>query len=107
MSFPFSTFDASGTRPRTVREGYAIWSGTYDEMLSDDLDGPLLAQFARHLPSESARVIDPGCGTGRTGAWPRREFLPAAIDGLDVSPEMIAELIDHPIGSGFVWRTQS
>jgi SAM-dependent methyltransferase len=34
-------------------------------------------------------AADLGCGTGRTGAWLRRRGVPA-IDGVDLTPEMLA-----------------
>jgi ubiquinone/menaquinone biosynthesis C-methylase UbiE len=70
------------------REGYRLWSGTYD-----DTPNPVLALESRLLPDflpgpAGLRVLDAGCGTGRWMRW----FVTrgAQVCGIDASPEMIA-----------------
>lgn len=73
---------------------YRDWAETYDSHLEHDLGYTLpetvAAQFAKVVADKSARVIDIGCGTGLTAAGlARRGFN--NLDGLDFSPEMLAE----------------
>jgi SAM-dependent methyltransferase len=39
--------------------------------------------------TKARRAADLGCGTGRTGAWPRAHGV-ARVDGIDLSPDMLA-----------------
>ena len=73
-----------------VREGYAEWSRTYEATVHDEMDVRLLERL-RAVDWPGARtVLDLACGTGRIGRWLRRRCAAAAIDGLDVTPEMLA-----------------
>jgi len=70
-----------------VRSGYGEWVATYEQTVEDAMDIELLAAL------ESVRwegeVADLGCGTGRTGAWLAERGV-EAIDGVDLTPEMLA-----------------
>ncbi len=84
----FSDFDARGYRTEDVRSGYAEWLRTYEATVADLMDIPLLEALTS-VPWASLRsAADLGCGTGRTGAWLRRRGV-AAIDGVDLTPEML------------------
>lgn len=77
-----------------ARELYRDWAESYDQHLEGDLGytlpGDVAACFARIIKDRKARVLDIGCGTGLTGlALNRHGFN--AIDGLDFSPEMLAQ----------------
>jgi SAM-dependent methyltransferase len=84
-----SRFDPPELHRRSVAEGYAIWSKNYDQMLTYNLDGPILTSFLPFLSSVAGCVIDLGCGTGRTGRWLKENASVGEIDGVDVSGEMI------------------
>ncbi len=72
-----------------VGAGYAAWAAGYDAQ-----DNPMIAAVERYLdrhalPFRGARVLDIGCGTGRTMARALAEGA-ASATGLDASPEMLA-----------------
>ena len=73
-----------------VREGYAEWSRTYEQTVQDEMDLRLLDRV-RTIDWSSARgILDLACGTGRIGVWLRRHCPDADIDGIDLTPEMLA-----------------
>ena len=85
----FAAFDARGYRTVDVRSGYGEWVATYEQSVEDAMDIDLL-EALRHVPwSTSGRAADLGCGTGRTGAWLHGRGV-ASIDGVDLTPEMLA-----------------
>src|SRR5215471_9282503 len=65
----FSSFDTRGYRTVSAREGYRMWSSSYEETIKKNMDLWLLDQISTVRWSEVARAADLGCGTGRTGAW--------------------------------------
>ena len=72
-----------------VRQGYAEWSRTYEATVHDEMDVRLLERL-RAVDWSGARVVlDLACGTGRIGRWLRRHCPAAAIDGVDLTPEML------------------
>ena len=81
----FSTFDRRGYRTVDARAGYGEWAATYEDTVQDAMDLDLLEVVDVEW---GGVVADLGCGTGRTGEWlrPRVE----AIDGVDLTPEMLA-----------------
>jgi SAM-dependent methyltransferase len=83
----FEAFDTRGYRTVDVRSGYGEWVATYEQTVEDAMDIELLDAL------ESVRwegeVADLGCGTGRTGAWLAERGV-EAIDGVDLTPEMLA-----------------
>jgi SAM-dependent methyltransferase len=85
----FKTYDSRGYRTVDVRTGYGEWVTTYEQTVEDVMDIAVLDQLTRPHWSATTRAVDLGCGTGRTGAWLRRHGVPA-IDGVDLTPEMLA-----------------
>jgi SAM-dependent methyltransferase len=85
----FSTFDRRGYRTVDVRAGYGEWAGTYEDTVQDAMDIALLERLEAPSWPAVRRAADLGCGTGRTGAWLRRHGV-ASIEGVDVTPEMLA-----------------
>ena len=83
----FADFDARGYRTVDVRTGYAEWVPTYEETVQDAMDIALLDELTS--VDWTGRAADLGCGTGRTAAWLRAHGA-ATIDGVDLTPEMLA-----------------
>jgi SAM-dependent methyltransferase len=84
----FSSFDTRGYRTVSTREGYRIWSSSYEETIKTDMDLWLLERISTVRWNEVARAADLGCGTGRTGAWLKSRGVPE-VDGVDLTPEML------------------
>lgn len=72
-----------------VREGYAEWARTYEQTVYDEMDLRLLERLRTVDWSAVRSVLDLACGTGRIGAWVRRRCPTAALDGVDITPEML------------------
>jgi SAM-dependent methyltransferase len=85
----FSEFDTRGYRMVDVRTGYGEWVETYEETVEDAMDIALLDELERPAWREVRRAADLGCGTGRTAGWLRDRGV-RSIDGVDISPEMLA-----------------
>jgi SAM-dependent methyltransferase len=83
----FEAFDRRGYRTVDARTGYGAWAPTYEGTVLDAMDVELLDALTELHPA-GAVVADLGCGSGRTGAWLRAHGA-AAIDGVDVTPEML------------------
>jgi len=71
-----------------VREGYGEWVRTYEDTVQDEMDLRLLERLVTVDWSAARFVLDLACGTGRVGVWLRARSE-AAIDGVDVTPEML------------------
>lgn len=82
------------TSPDAARKLYANWATSYDESFAETrayLAPARIAEvYAGHADMDDAPILDIGAGTGLVaealqshGSWP--------IDGLDISPEMLAE----------------
>jgi SAM-dependent methyltransferase len=85
----FTPFDTRGYRTVDVRSGYGEWVDTYEQTVEDAMDIELLERLT--AVRWAGEVADLGCGTGRTGAWlSRRHPEVSAIDGVDLTPEMLA-----------------
>ena len=84
----FSSFDTRGYRTVSTRDGYRMWSSTYEETIKKDMDLWLLDQISTVRWSEVARAADLGCGTGRSGAWLKSHGV-QQVDGVDLTPEML------------------
>jgi SAM-dependent methyltransferase len=82
----FKAFDTRGYRTVDVRTGYGEWVATYEDTVEDAMDIALLDELRE--VQWSGEAADLGCGTGRTGTW-MREHGVAAIDGADLTPEML------------------
>ena len=65
----FSSFDTRGYPTVSAREGYRIWSPSYEETVKEDMDTWLLEQVRTVAWTDVRRAADLGCGTGRTGSW--------------------------------------
>jgi SAM-dependent methyltransferase len=85
----FSDFDARGYRTVDVRTGYGEWVATYERIVEDAMDIALLDALTTPPWQAQRSAADLGCGTGRTGAWLRQHGV-AEIDGVDLTPEMLA-----------------
>jgi predicted TPR repeat methyltransferase len=84
--------------PEDNRRLYAKWAATYESSFVDAKQyrypKAISEVFNEHVPAdedEVARVVDIGCGTGLTGMYLSRLRSHLQIDGLDISPEMLAE----------------
>jgi SAM-dependent methyltransferase len=84
----FAAFDERGYRTVDVRTGYREWVPTYEDTVQDVMDIALLDELGTIEWDAVARAADLGCGTGRTAAWLRAHGV-AAIDGVDLTPEML------------------
>jgi SAM-dependent methyltransferase len=84
----FAAFDERGYRTVDVRTGYREWVPTYEDTVQDVMDIALLDELRTIEWDAVARAADLGCGTGRTAAWLRAHGV-AAIDGVDLTPEML------------------
>lgn len=83
----FSLYDARNYDTASVTEGYAEWARTYDQKMLDMMDRSLLSRLDVAWRGEA---IDLACGTGRVGAWLVEQGV-AAVDGVDLTPEMLAK----------------
>jgi len=72
-----------------VREGYGEWVRTYEQTVQDEMDLRLLEGLPTVDWSVARCVLDLACGTGRIGVWLRGRSS-AAIDGVDITPQMLA-----------------
>jgi SAM-dependent methyltransferase len=71
-----------------VRQGYGEWVRTYEQDVQDEMDLRLLDRLQTVDWTALHNVLDLACGTGRIGAW-LRAHTSAAIDGVDITPEML------------------
>ncbi|MBB4285941.1 class I SAM-dependent DNA methyltransferase [Roseospira goensis] len=80
--------------PDAVRDLYRDWAADYDHDTVGRLGyvAPRIAVdvFADHLAGREAPIIDVGCGTGLAGVALRTRGF-RHVDGLDLSPDMLAE----------------
>lgn len=84
----FSAFDTRGYRTVDARSGYGEWAATYEQTVKEGMDLPLLGELSVDWAAAN-EVADLGCGTGRTGTWLRERGV-GEIDGVDLTPEMLA-----------------
>jgi predicted TPR repeat methyltransferase len=79
--------------PDEAKSLYRDWARRYDGDVYGDIKvtgtARIAALLGSHLSDRSASIIDLGCGTGAAGAELKRAGF-AHIDGLDLSPEMLA-----------------
>ena len=83
-----SSFDARNYPTVTPREGYRVWSASYEETIKEDMDLRLLERIRTIRWDDVERAADLGCGTGRTGSWLRAHGV-WQVDGVDFTPEML------------------
>jgi ubiquinone/menaquinone biosynthesis C-methylase UbiE len=79
-----------------LRSGYAPVARAYREHLLDELAGkPLdrafLIAFADECCKSPGRVADLGCGPGQVASFLAADSPALRVEGLDLSPEMVAE----------------
>ena len=72
-----------------VQEGYGEWVRTYEQTVQDEMDLRLLERLRSVEWAKAQTVLDLACGTGRIGVW-LRERCHGMIDGVDLTPEMLA-----------------
>lgn len=85
---------AKGIRsPAEAAELYRSWAQDYDADVFATLGftgtDRIADLLAAHLDDRTAPVVDLGCGTGAAGARLREHGF-VAVDGIDISPEMLA-----------------
>ena len=68
----FAPFDKRHYPTLSVREGYAEWSKTYDDVMFDEIHVDLLTRIETVAWSDVSQALDLACGTGYIGAWLRR-----------------------------------
>lgn len=85
----FAPHDARGYRTVDVRDGYSEWALSFEDSVVDAMDIGLFERLRTPSWGQSRRVVDLGCGTGRTGAWLRKAGV-GALDGVDLTPQMLA-----------------
>ena len=81
--------------PDDSRELYAQWATTYDKTFIEDnkyvYPTKIAEVLAKHMPADrSFSVIDIGCGTGAVGEEIAKIRPNSVIEGVDISPEMLA-----------------
>jgi SAM-dependent methyltransferase len=86
----FSSFDKRHYETLGVREGYGEWAPTYERVVEDEMDIRLLSRIATVDWAGAKRVLDLACGTGRIGAWLRKQNV-RTLEGVDFTPEMLAK----------------
>jgi SAM-dependent methyltransferase len=89
MMLDFSQFDRRHYPTVPVREGYRAWLHSYEATVEDQMDVALLERLESVPWATIERAADLGCGTGRTAAWLRGHGV-VRIDGIDLTPEMLA-----------------
>jgi SAM-dependent methyltransferase len=72
-----------------VREGYGEWVRTYEQTVHDEMDLRLLDRVRTIDWSTPRSVLDLACGTGRIGVWLKQRGCTGALDGVDLTPEML------------------
>ena len=79
--------------PAEAKALYRDWASRYDSDVYGEIKvtgtARIAALLASHLTDRSAGIVDLGCGTGAAGAELKRAGF-VHIDGLDLSPEMLA-----------------
>jgi SAM-dependent methyltransferase len=92
----FSRFDRRHYPTVSVREGYREWLPSYEDTVENEMDVALLEALDSVDWAAVGRAADLGCGTGRTGTWLRARGV-GHIDGVDLTPEMLAIARDRGI----------
>ena len=89
--------------PEDSRRLYRQWAKTYNETFIEAnsyiYPRAVAELFAEHVPqSISLKIVDVGCGTGAVGSILSSLRPECAIDGYDISPEMLtqASLLKRP-----------
>jgi SAM-dependent methyltransferase len=89
MGREFSQFDRRQYPTVGILEGYRAWAPLYDEMVPGLIDMPMLNAIDCVDWKNVRACADLACGTGRIGRWLKETKQIAAIDGVDLSPDML------------------
>jgi ubiquinone/menaquinone biosynthesis C-methylase UbiE len=97
MAIDHALYDKRNYPIVDVRDGYGEWVRTYEQTVQDEMDLRLFERL-RAIPWPAAReVLDLACGTGRIGQWLRSRCPEAEIDGVDLTPQMLAVARDRAV----------
>jgi predicted TPR repeat methyltransferase len=80
--------------PDDNRRLYAAWAATYESSFVDAKQyryPKAIAEVFNEVAGPVTRVLDIGTGTGLTGMYLTRLRTDLVIDGMDISPEMLAQ----------------
>jgi len=80
--------------PDDNRRLYAKWAATYESSFVDAKQyryPKAIAEVFNDVVPAVTRILDIGTGTGLTGMYVTRLRPAVAIDGMDISPEMLAQ----------------
>ena len=92
--------NAYGTKDtNSTRKLYDDWAASYDAEIAENgyaTPGRCAAALAQFTQDQNAPVLDFGCGTGLSGLALKLAGF-SVIDGLDLSPEMLAKARDKGI----------
>ncbi len=80
--------------PEDNRRLYAKWAATYESSFVDAKQyryPKAIAEVFNDVVTSVGRVLDIGTGTGLTGMYTSRLRPELVIDGMDISPEMLAQ----------------
>ena len=80
--------------PEDNRRLYAKWAATYESSFVDAKQyryPKAIAEVFNDVVAPVGRVLDIGTGTGLTGMYTSRLRPELVIDGMDISPEMLAQ----------------
>jgi len=91
-----SIFDKRNYPVVDVKQGYGEWSQTYEQDVLDEMDLRLFNRVKTVDWKAQNLILDLACGTGRIGTW-LREQTSATIDGVDITPEMLAKAGDKNV----------
>ena len=93
--------------PEANRELYAAWAPTYEsDFIAESryiYHQQVAEVFCDGFADVDQPVLDAGCGTGIVGAELRRLGV-TVIDGIDISPEMLAEARSKSVDGTAVYR---
>ncbi len=93
----FKTFDQRNYKTVQPQTGYGEWADTYEEAVPDLLDIKTLETIVTVPWMKKTECLDLGCGTGRIAAWLGGRKGITAIDGIDLTPEMLQRAKDKDI----------
>jgi ubiquinone/menaquinone biosynthesis C-methylase UbiE len=88
QNMDFKKFDQRHYPVVSAREGYGEWAASYESSVPDQLDIHILERVQSVSWPQVKSCLDMACGTGRIAAWLRAQNV-EAIDGIDLTPEML------------------
>ncbi|MAP95186.1 MAG: SAM-dependent methyltransferase [Ponticaulis sp.] len=78
--------------PDEVRDAYKDWATSYEKDTVEDMGyiaPKVVAEKLSSILPDAQKILDAGCGTGLAGVELQERGF-EAIDGMDISPEMLA-----------------